>query len=85
MRSVTKDLSGAWAAAPPHGYPVRRERVDNASDNPRRSRRIKDTQPTDAQQGERAMSGRRPGPRSGRGRSGGPAGQVACPGGCPAA
>jgi hypothetical protein len=34
MRSVTKDLSGAWAAAPPHGYPVRQERVDYVSDNP---------------------------------------------------
>jgi hypothetical protein len=34
MRSVTKDLSGACAAAPPHGYPVRQERVDYVSDNP---------------------------------------------------
>ena len=76
MRSVTKDLSGAWAAAPPHGYPVRRERVDNANDHPRRSRRIKDTQPTDAQQGERVMSSRPHGPRSGRGRSGGEAVQA---------
>jgi hypothetical protein len=41
MRSVAKDLSGAWAAAPPHGYPVRQERVDYVSDNPQRSRSTK--------------------------------------------
>ena len=48
----------AWAMAPPHGYPARQERVDYVNDNPRRSRRTKDTQHGLRQQGERGMSGR---------------------------
>jgi hypothetical protein len=45
MRSVTKDLSGVWAAAPPPGYPVRQERVDSRENKPGAHDRSKDTQP----------------------------------------